>query len=227
MENINVVNNNNDMKSKLENDFDKIDENVYNIYRYKFTDDIISELYEFSKLHQYDDKVKFKDAWKEWVDSNISMINREEFRLKDLGYDGCVNSKMYKSCRYYFCKKGNLNVNKSKIDRRKKYIMINSNILNSMDKHIIQNMNIKDYKPSIGYEDYCKLNINLLKEDILSMHQLNMSNDDIKLKIKKTYKNRYFIISRNIEKFKLLIVCDDNDRNDIDTTDSDSHIDDK
>jgi hypothetical protein len=105
--------------------------------------------------------------------------------------------------------------------------MINSNILNSMDKHIIQNMNIKDYKPSIGYEDYCKLNINLLKEDILSMHQLNMSNDDIKLKIKKTYKNRYFIISRNIEKFKLLIVCDDNDRNDIDTTDSDSHIDDK
>jgi hypothetical protein len=202
-----------------------IDENNYNIYRYKFTDDIISELYDFSKLHQYDDKLTFKDAWKEWIDNNISMINREEFRLKEIGYEGCVKTKMYKSCRYYFCKKGNNNTNNNKADRRKKYIMLNSSILNSMDKHIIQNMTIKHYKPSIGYEDYCKLNINLLKEDILCMHQLNMTNDDIKLKIKKTYKNRYFIISRNIEKFKSLNMCDDNTGDSSDSTDSNDSTD--
>jgi hypothetical protein len=34
------------------------------------------------------------------------------------------------------------------------------------------------------------------------MVNLGMIFDEIKLKIKKTYKNRYFIISRNINKFK-------------------------
>lgn len=173
--------------------------NKYNIYRYKFDENVMNELSIFSKTHSYDDKDTFKESWDKWVSENLSMIQREEARLLDLGYKGCVKTKMYKSCRYYFSKKQN---DKEKKDRRNKYLMVNPNILSSMDKHIIQNINKDDYKPSNGYEEYCVSNIDLLKEDVIEMVGLNMNLEEIKLKIKKTYKNRYFIISRNINKYK-------------------------
>jgi hypothetical protein len=196
--NKNTFKSNND--NVIDNKNNTISENDYNVYRYKFSENIINELNNFSKIHQYDDRISFKEAWNEWVSENLDIINREENRLLELGYNGCVKTKMYKSCRYYFAKKKDNKEEQN--ERRKKYIMINANILNSMDKHIIQNINNENYKPSDGYEDYCTYNIELLREDIVEMVNLGMIFDEIKLKIKKTYKNRYFIISRNINKFK-------------------------
>lgn len=173
----------------------------YNIYRYKFSENVIDELNMFSKKHQYDDKVTFKEEWDKWVSTNLDIINREQSRLLELGYTGCIKTKMYKSCRYYFSKKKD---KEDQSDKRKKYIMININVLNSMDKHIIENINNENYKPADGYLDYCNNNCNLelLKDDVVEMVSLGMDTDEIKLKLKKTYKNRYFIISRNINKYK-------------------------
>lgn len=199
MEKCNISSNDSSSNS---NSIDSDEEiNNYNIYRYKFSENILVELNAFSRIHQYDDKKAFKDAWEEWISTNLSIIQREEARLQELGYKGCVKSKMYKSCRYYFSKKSG---NKEKTERRKKYVMVNSNILSSMDKHIIENINKEYYKPANGYEGYCESNIDLLKEDIVEMVSLGMNVEDIKMKIKKTYKNRYFIISRNISKYKQL-----------------------
>ena len=39
-----------------------------NIFRYKFSDDFIGELFKFSKIHQYDHRADFKEAWKIWLD---------------------------------------------------------------------------------------------------------------------------------------------------------------
>ena len=33
------------------------------IYRFKFTEQFMEELYKFSKIHQYDDRKDFKEAW--------------------------------------------------------------------------------------------------------------------------------------------------------------------
>ena len=35
------------------------------IFRYKFNDMFAEQLYEFSKIHQYDDRATFKEAWTE------------------------------------------------------------------------------------------------------------------------------------------------------------------
>lgn len=179
----------------------EVETDNYNIYRYKFSENIIYELDNFSKIHKYDDKNTFKESWEKWVSENLYLIQREEERLSEIGYKGCVKTKMYKSCRYYFSKKTS---DKEKQERRKKYVMVNSSILTSMDNHIIENISKEDYKPAIGYEEYCQKNIELLKEDIVEMVALDMNINEIKMKIKKTYKNRYFIISRNISKYKQL-----------------------
>ena len=53
--------------------FNKTNKNI-NIYRYKFTPEFMSELYQFSKIHQYDDRHSFKDAWNIWVQTNETFV---------------------------------------------------------------------------------------------------------------------------------------------------------
>ena len=56
------------------------------IYRFKFTEDFMTELYNFSKIHQYDERKDFKEAWKLWTEDNADLITTESTRLNDLGY---------------------------------------------------------------------------------------------------------------------------------------------
>ena len=63
-----------------------------------------------------------------------------------------------------------------------------------MDEHIKRNIS-KEFKPSNGFEEFCKENIDLLKEEITRLISCNIKDaNEIKKKIKKTYKNRYFVI---------------------------------
>ena len=163
-----------------------------NIYRYKFTDDFTSELFKFSKVHQYDHRKDFKDAWEIWMEDNDDMINIEVRRLINLGYDGDIIDKMFKSARYYFRKKST--EKKAPLERRI-YIGISKDMLESMDYHIKSKINEPNYKPSDGFDEFCKNNLDILKEEVsnLCKHGFKDSNE-IKQKIKKTYKNRYFLI---------------------------------
>jgi len=70
-----------------------------NIYRYKFTDDFTSELFKFSKVHQYDHRKDFKEAWEIWMEDNDDIVNNEVRRLTNIGYDGDIIDKMFKSAR--------------------------------------------------------------------------------------------------------------------------------
>jgi len=173
---------------------DEINNNNTNIkiYRYKFSDDFIDELYKFSKIHQYDHRKDFKDAWELWLDDNSQIIFQESTRLIDLGYDGDVLNKMFTSARYYFRKKG---TEKKEPRIRCAYIGLQKDLLDAMDKHITLNMSETWYKPSSGFTEFCKENIDLLKEEIELLIKFNIvASDEIKKKIKKTYKNRYFMI---------------------------------
>jgi hypothetical protein len=74
--------------------------NDVNIFRYKFTDDFTSEMFKFSKIHQYDHRKDFKEAWNIWVEENENIIADEVRRLENLGYEGDILDKMFKSARY-------------------------------------------------------------------------------------------------------------------------------
>ena len=54
------------------------------IYRYKLTEDVMSMITKYSKIHEYDDRVTYKEAWNIWFDDNQEILNGEINRLVDL-----------------------------------------------------------------------------------------------------------------------------------------------
>jgi len=173
-------------------DLDKDDELFdINIFRYKFCEEFTSQLYKFSKIHQYDHRKDFKEAWNIWIEENDDLVNKEARRLTELDYKGDILDKMFKSARYYFRKKS---TEKKEPQKRRSYVGIQSELLTAMDKHILSNKKNQDYKPSSGFDEFCKQNIDLLKIEVNLLCKNGIKDsDEIKKKIKKTYKNRYFM----------------------------------
>lgn len=161
------------------------------IYRYKFSDEFVGELYKFSKIHQYDHRKDFKEAWQLWIDEKDAIVSEEVRILSSSGYDGDILDKMFKSARYYFRKKST--TPKEPVKRRK-YCGLCKDVLDAMDKHIASNITNDDYKPSAGFESFCAINSALLKEESTRLIT-NGFKDSIEIheKLKKTYKNRYFM----------------------------------
>ena len=163
------------------------------VLRFKFTQDVMDSILGFAKLHQYDDKTSYKEAWDEWKDENEDMIARESSRLTELGYSGSVINKMYKSGRYYFRTKS---MEKTEPRKRRKYVSMSKDIISKMDEHINMHMGHDEFTPANGYENFCKSYVVDLKEEITRIVATgDITSEDIVLKIKKTYKNRYFQIT--------------------------------
>ena len=170
-----------------------VDVNI-NIYRYKFTLEFMSDLFVFSKIHQYDHRSDFKEAWEQWTEDNENIVSAEVKRLTDLGYEGDIIDKMYKSARYYFRKKG---TEKKPAALRRDYISVRKELIIAMDQHICTEIHRDDYKPSDAFDEFCKSNIDLLKENVSIICKNGMTDAvEIKNKIKKTYKNRYFLFTK-------------------------------
>ena len=51
-------------------------------FRYKFTNNFLGNLTEFSRIHRFDDAAGFKDNWKIWCDNNKDIIKSEIDILK-------------------------------------------------------------------------------------------------------------------------------------------------
>ena len=167
-------------------------EHSNNIFRFKFTDDFTNELFKFSKIHQYDHRKDFKEAWNLWTENNDDIVSDEIRRLSNLGYEGDILDKMFKSARYYFRKKS---TEKKEPTTRRDYIGVQQELLDAIDDHIKSRINDDNYKPSDGFDEFCKSNVSILKEEVSFLCKNGMTNsDEIKQKIKKTYKNRYFLI---------------------------------
>ena len=183
---------NTERSAKIYNRVDDIESDVnVNIFRYKFTDDFTSELFKFSKIHQYDHRKDFKEAWKTWLEENVEIVEEETRKLKKLGYQGNVEDKMFKSARYYFRKKS---TEKKAPAKRRNYVGVNKLLLEAMDTHIRDGINTEDYKPSDGFDSFCNKNKDLLREEVSTLCKNGLTDsNEIKNKIKKTYKNRYFL----------------------------------
>jgi hypothetical protein len=164
------------------------------IFRFKFTHDFTSHLSSFAKLHNFDDRVTYKEEWTRWVQNNEALIDDESMRMKAQGYNGNIIDKMYKSGRYYFRKK---TAHQPKL--RRKYISIDKDVIEAMDNHILHNYGTPLFKPSISFEQFC-IDIEyskLIDDEYARLIAENLTEEDIIYKIKKTYKNRYFLFSQN------------------------------
>ena len=165
------------------------------IYRFKFSTEFVVELTRFSKLHQHDKRKDYKEAWTLWSKTNETIIQNECNRLNMQGYYGNISDKMYKSSRYYFRKKTS---QKTEPRKRRKYISCEQDLLILMDNHISKNYNRPDFTPAASYDLFCESNKKGLTDEIKHMFADGITDKDfISSKIKKTYKNRYFLFIKN------------------------------
>ena len=170
-------------------DIEKITDRT--IYRFKFTEDFMAELYKFAKIHQYDHRKDFKEAWTKWTDENDEIITNETERLLALGYkdEANIDDKMFKSARYYFRKKSPV---KPEPKQRRQYISVDPELLAAIDEHIIVN---NECKPEAAFVLFCKDNEQILRQSIGQICSQGINDAQlIQQKIKKTYKNRYFLL---------------------------------
>lgn len=163
-------------------------------YRYKFSKEILDCMKPFSKIHAYDNKNTFKEAWDIWMREHADIVQQETTRLTILGYVGDIPLKMYKSVRYYYAK---LSDKKKTPNKRRKYISVNRLILNKMNTHIKTNAPDPTYKPSKGFTHFMEENYyEVMKEQEKIQKNHNLNNEDVTDKFKKTYKNQYYIYKK-------------------------------
>lgn len=159
----------------------------HTIFRHKFSDEFAASLYQFAKIHQYDHRTDFKEAWTTWTDDNEDLVATETRRLTNNGYEGDIPDKMFKSARYYYRKKS---TEKKTPKERREYTSVSKELLDAIDAHVRHFVG----KPSDGFADFCNSHKDLLKSEIRSMDTRDP--EQIREKIKKTYKNRHFISIR-------------------------------
>ena len=164
------------------------------VFRFKFDPHVVDQLTKFAKIHQFDDRVNYKEAWTDWLDDNDDIVENETERLRRIGYTGDVPTKMYKSCRYYF-----RNKSEDEVDPRQRrvYIHINKEVLDGMDEHIRNYCIRGSSAPASGYDQFCQENVDMLRTEVIRLVASGIQDHKlISQKIKKTYKNRYFQLTR-------------------------------
>lgn len=159
-------------------------------FRFKFTDEFAELLYAFAQLHRYDNRIDFKEAWEKWTDEHKNNIDSETKYLKENGYSGSTLDKMYKSARYYFRKKS---TEKNEPKTRRRYVSVDVDVIEQMDNHIMDWCRRSNFKPAIAFSNFCESQKSLLEKEVMRLlEEENMNTNDIPMKLKKTYKNRYY-----------------------------------
>jgi hypothetical protein len=166
----------------------------FTTYRHNFSEDFLQELFNFSKIHQFVDRNTFKEKWKDWCEINQEIIEREAQKLIDNGYKGNCIQKMYISARYYLRKK---NTEKPEPKERRPYTNLSKLILEVMDNQIKECISNTDDKPSLCHDRFISSNNELLIEEI--NNNKSLSKEDFYYKVKKTYKNRFFIQKNSLK----------------------------
>ena len=160
-------------------------------------------------------------------DDIAALIKTEIVRLGALGFKGDVADKLFKSGRYYFRTREptvqrsslwprtpppNLSLHAEPLGVRgatsapRKYVTMGRALLCAMDDHIERSMQSNDeYTPAMGFSEFCKLHAGdavLISEVARLFERAGSKTDaaaarDIHQKLKKTYKNRYFMMVKN------------------------------
>ena len=81
---------------------DQSDKYYAQLFRFPPSKDITDIVHYFAKVHQYDDRKSFKEAWKTWTecDEIKAQIDKENARLQKQGFAEDINKKLFVSARY-------------------------------------------------------------------------------------------------------------------------------
>ena len=165
------------------------------IFRYNFDNYFKTQLENFAQTYHNPYFYLFVENFNKWKILNNNLIKNEKVRLNNLGYVGNFNDKMFKSVRYYFKNKSNNKI----IKKRKNYVKLNKEFLKIIDLCIDIYLK-KDMKPELAHKQFVNDNIRNINNEYDRLNSLN--EHEFCLKIKKTFKNRYYIKKNVLKKCK-------------------------
>jgi len=142
-------------------------------------DELSNSLQNFSVLHKFDNNHTLKLHFKDWLIHNKRLIDIEREYLQRYHYATDIETKLYKSIKYYYIKKDREVKIKPQIERN--YTIIPKDLMFQIkeDIHNQFKLNIK-FKPSHTFETF--------KQD----------KDYDEIKLKKAYKNQYYQLKLNL-----------------------------
>lgn len=184
--------------------------------RYTYSEEVVEQLSSFAKVHEYDGRKEFKEAWQKWMEEPDikNLIVTEVSRLTVNGLTGDILDRMYKSARYYYRKKGGGEA-VTEPTVRKEYEGLPRTVLKTIDDYIYSEINRNIVETEKGgnhiititaaksFTTYCKLHYDVISDLLPPMNNdeedkvnTNMREELKKVtdRLKKTYKNRFYNI---------------------------------
>ena len=165
------------------------------IYRFTFSKTFMILLERCAENHRNDSLVDFRRHWDIWKDDHIADLRREKAELEANGYKGNVEQKMFKSVRYYLRNK----TEKKRVPKKRRvYISFRKTFLEDMDRHISDVALVEQRKPAFAFNHfYGSSEYNrYMESERLRLKEMDIEEELIENKIKKTYKNRLFRLQR-------------------------------
>ena len=161
-------------------------------FRFNVSPEMYKLLESFNNKNKDKSRKEYSQEWEKFIESNNDIIQTEERRLANLGFEGNIQKKLFTSVKYYIGKKTAAKEPKE----RRQYVHIDKSILNKMNDHINTNKETPGFKPSRGYTEFCEMYESDLIIEKTRLQTFDLNIEDVELKIKKTYKNRYFILCK-------------------------------
>ena len=197
--------------------------------RYNFTPQMMEKIQEFTRVHQFDERKKYKEEWKCWINTKeIQLkVSSEIIRLKDEGCtweDEVIKEKMYKSSKFYYkkkmeqeCEKGDKKGKKGDKDDKEdkstveKYNGFTKAFLRKIDEYIMDKIKEKskassttevDVVPIKLYNEYCMNHQDDIKKEILRLREFHrkINGEVFSEKLKKTFSHRFYNVKQGINK---------------------------
>jgi hypothetical protein len=176
-------------------------------HRFTFSDEVSEILMDFARIHQYDERKTYKEAWQALLqdEDTSSILMKEAETIQQDGYVGDVLDKMFKSTRYYYRKKLLKESKQSNIAKspRKEYETVPNYLLEEIDKHIKQEIAKQMTQQPITTDKTLQVLVSrATPAKSFEQYYIEYKNRELenveelidKEKLKKTYKNRFYKI---------------------------------
>jgi len=186
------------------------------IQRFKYSNTIIQHLNDFAYTHRHDKRAIFKECWSNFIAKHQYEFQNEHTRLQELGFQGDAYASMYKSVRFYYRKMQLESIEGINKNKNKTYMCFPLQFIQNVDDYIknsisqklqcITNNNfICNITAADTYSRYIENNTDIIHSYLtimikeLIIKQSIISSDDISLKFKKMFKNRFYKIQEKLK----------------------------
>jgi hypothetical protein len=177
--------------------------------RFNYSPEFTQLLDTFAREHYEDNRKTYKSEWLKSKENHNLLFQEEIERIKQNGYEGDIEWKIFESIRYYYRKKvikeNQLIKTEKKPKEQTKLAGFSKTLKDIMDNHIKQSIQettniVNIITPATAFDDFCKSNIEEITRELIILRKKanrNIEEKEIEIKLKKAYKNRLYKQEQN------------------------------